>query len=106
MTTFKDRERGEENRFKHDQELMFKARNRGNKLFGLWIAEQLGLKGDEAEAYAREVVMIDFEMPGDDDILGKVKGDLVGKNKQVSDHLLTKHLEECRRMALDQIKVE
>ena len=50
--------------------------------------------------------LIDFEMPGDDDILGKVRADLLGKNKQVSDHLLTKHLEECRRMALDQIKVE
>ena len=106
MTTFKDRERGEENRFKHDQELQFKARNRGNKLFGLWIAEQLGLKGDDAESYARDVVMVDFEMPGDDDIFAKVRGDLVAKKKEVSDHLLSKHLEECRRMALEQIKVE
>jgi hypothetical protein len=106
MTTFKDRERGEENRFKHDQELMFKARNRGNKLFGLWIAEQLGLQGDAAENYARDIVMIDFEMPGDDDIFGKVRSDLLARRKEVSDHLLSKHLEECRRMALEQIKVE
>lgn len=106
MTTFKDRERGEESRFKHNQELQFKARNRGNKLFGLWIAEQLGLKGDEAENYARDVVMVDFEMPGDDDILTKVRADLAGKQKAVSDHLLNKHLAECRQMALDQIKAE
>ena len=45
MTTFDDRERQEETRFKHEQELAFKARNRGNRLFGLWIAERLGLSG-------------------------------------------------------------
>ena len=44
MTTFDDRERGEESKFKHDLELGFKIRNRRNKLFGLWIAqEHLGL---------------------------------------------------------------
>jgi hypothetical protein len=106
MTTFDDRKRGEENRYKHDQELQFKARNRGNKLFGLWIAEQLGLKGDPAEEYARNVVMVDFELPGDDDILSKVKSDLAEQSREVSDHLLTKHLAECRRMALEQIKTE
>src|SRR5262245_47127036 len=51
MTTFDDRERGEETRFKHEQELAFKARNRGNKLFGLWVAERLGLSGEAAESY-------------------------------------------------------
>lgn len=106
MTTFDERKRGEESRYKHDQELLFKARNRGNKLFGLWIAEQLGFKGDEAEAYARDVVMVDFELPGDDDILTKVRDDLAKQQREVSDHLLNKHLEECRRMALEQIKSE
>lgn len=106
MTTFDERKRGEESRYKHDQELLFKARNRGNKLFGLWIAEQLGLKGDEAETYARDVVMVDFELPGDDDILTKVRDDLAKQQREVSDHLLNKHLDECRRMALEQIKAE
>ena len=64
MTGFDDRKRYEETRFKHDQELAFKARNRGNKIFGLWIAERLGLSGDEAASYAKDVVMADFEMPG------------------------------------------
>ena len=50
MTTFDDRERQEETRFKHQQELAFKARNRGNKMFGLWVAEQLGLSGAEDRA--------------------------------------------------------
>lgn len=106
MTTFDDRERQEETRYKHDQELQFKARNRGNKLFGLWIAEQVGLQGEEAEQYARDIVMIDFQSPGDDDIMAKARADLAAKSKEMSDHLLQKRLQEFRQVALDQIRTE
>jgi hypothetical protein len=106
MTGFDDRERQEETRFKHDQELQFKARNRGNKLFGLWIAERLGLHGEAAEQYARDVVMADFETPGDDDLLRKVKADLIAKSQDMSEHLLHKHLLDCRQIAFEQIRTE
>jgi hypothetical protein len=106
MTTFDDRKRQEESRFKHDQELAFKARNRGNKLFGLWIAEQLGLSGDAAESYAKEVVIADFDAPGDDDIFKKVRADLEAKSIAISDHLLMKHLQDYRQQAAEQIKSE
>ena len=77
MTTFDDRERGEETKFKHELELGFKARNRRNKLFGLWIAQDyLGLTGEAATTYAKDVVMADFAEPGDQDMLNKVKADL------------------------------
>jgi hypothetical protein len=104
MTTFDDRERGEETRFKHEQELAFKARNRGNKLFGLWIAERLGLSGEAAESYAKDVVVADFESPGDDDIFSKVRADLKAKSIEISDHLLLKHLQEFRALATEQIR--
>jgi hypothetical protein len=103
MTTFDDRERTEETRFKHDQELQFKARNRGNRLFGVWVAEKLGLSGEAAANYARDVVMADFEAPGDDDIFTKVKADLAAKSIDMSQHLLQKHLLECREVAKQQI---
>ena len=106
MTTFDDRERQEETRFKHQQELTFKARNRGNKLFGLWIAEQLGLSGEAAENYAKDVVIADFDLPGDEDIFTKVRADLEAKSVPVSDHLLQKHLLEFRQRAAEQIKSE
>jgi hypothetical protein len=106
MTTFDDRERHEETRFKHDQELAFKARNRGNRIFGMWIAEQLGLSGDAATNYAKDVVLVDFEMPGDDDVLTKVKADLAAKSIEVSDHVLKKRLLESREVAAEQIKAE
>lgn len=106
MTTFDDRERTEETRYKHDQELTFKARNRGNRLFGLWIAEQLGLSGAQATDYAKDVVAASFESPGDESIFAKARADLGAKSIEISDHLLQKHLQEFRDVALQQIKTE
>jgi len=106
MTTFDERERTEETRYKHDQELTFKARNRGNRMFGMWVAEQLDLTGEAADSYAKDVVVADFESPGDEDILTKVRADLAAKSIEVSDHQLQKHLLEFRGVAMQQLKTE
>ena len=79
MTTFDDRERSFENKFAHDAEMQFKAEARRNKLLGLWAADLLGKTGDEAAAYARDVVKADFEEAGDEDVYRKVAGDLGDK---------------------------
>lgn len=76
MTTFNDRENAFESKFAHDSEMQFKAEARRNKLLGLWAAELMGRTGDEAAAYAREVVKSDFEEAGDEDVFRKVAGDL------------------------------
>ena len=106
MSGFDERKQKEEGRYKHDQELLFKSRNRGNKLFGLWIAEKLGLEGEAAENYAKDVVMADFDAPGDDDVFDKVRPDLAAKSITIEDDILAKHLEQCRADALQQIKAE
>jgi len=76
MTTFDEREKGQERKFQHDQELAFKAKARRNKLLGLWAAERLGLTGDAVDAYARELVAMDLQKHGDHDVIEKVAGDL------------------------------
>ena len=80
MTTFDKREEGFEKKFAHDEELRFKAMARRNKLLGLWAAGVLGKSEADAEAYAKEVVLSDFEESGDNDVLRKVVNDLAGKN--------------------------
>ena len=64
MTTFDKREEGFEKQFVHDEALKFKAVARRNRMLGLWAALKLGLSGAQAETYAKEVVMADFEEPG------------------------------------------
>ena len=63
MTSFEDREKGFERKFAHDEELKFKATARRNRLLGLWAAEQMGVTGEAAQAYAREVIKADLERP-------------------------------------------
>ncbi len=76
MTTFDDRENAFENKFAHDAELQFRVEARRNKLVGLWAAELLGKSGDDATAYAKEVVASDFEEAGHEDVVRKLAGDL------------------------------
>ncbi|MCR9148058.1 MAG: DUF1476 domain-containing protein [Rhodobacteraceae bacterium] len=76
MSTFDDRENAFENKYAHDEEMKFKAEARRNKLLGLWAAELLGKTGAEADAYAKEVILSDFEEAGDEDVVRKVAGDL------------------------------
>jgi hypothetical protein len=76
MTTFDDRESAFENKFAHDEEMKFRAEARANKLLGLWAAGLLGKSGEDADAYAREVIHADFEEAGHEDVVRKVAGDL------------------------------
>jgi hypothetical protein len=75
MPTFDDREHAFEAKFAHDADMQFRAEARRNKLLGLWIAELMGKDGDEAAAYAAEVVAADFEEAGDEDVYRKVFAD-------------------------------
>lgn len=106
MTTFDEREREAEKRFEHDEELRFKASARRNKLLGLWAAEQLGLDATEAEAYAKEVVLADFEKPGDEDVLEKVVADFEAKGVGIDAQKVRIEMDRLMPIARDQIMSE
>jgi hypothetical protein len=106
MTTFNDREKVFEDKYKHDQELQFKVEVRRNKLLGLWAAEMLDKKGDEAQAYAKEVISSDFDEPGDDDVLRKVLGDLQAAGIDFSEHRLRHKMDELLSLAKQQVMTE
>jgi hypothetical protein len=104
MSGFDKREEGFEKKFAHDEELQFKANARRNKLLGLWAAEKLGLAGAEADSYAKEVVMADFEEAGDDDVFRKVRKDFDAKAVAQSDHQIRRTMDELMAKAIEQIK--
>ena len=106
MSGFDDREKGYENKFAHDEQVMFKAAARRNKLLGLWAAELMGLSGDDAEAYAKEVVVADLEEAGDDDVFRKVRADFDAKQVDQSDHQLRRTMDELMAKAIEQIREE
>jgi hypothetical protein len=104
MTTFDKREEGFEKKYALDQEQKFKAEARRNRLLGMWVAEQLGLTGDAATAYAKEVVAADFEEAGDGDVARKVLGDLTAKGIALTEPQLRAKMDELMAAAIMQLK--
>jgi hypothetical protein len=103
-TTFDKRAEGFEKQFAHDEELRFKATARRNKLLGLWAAEKIGLSGADAEAYAKAVVMADFEEAGDDDVFRKIRKDFDDKKAAVGDQDIRSAMVDLMAQAIEQIK--
>jgi hypothetical protein len=102
MTTFDKREEGFEKKFALDAEQKFKAEARRNKLLGLWVASLLGLSGEEANAYAREVVAADFDEARD--VVHKVMNDLKNKGIEMSEEELRSKMDELMAQAIMQVK--
>ena len=94
MADFKDREKGFENKFAHDQEMMFRITARRNRLVGEWAAGLMGLTAEETDAYAKAVVQADFEEVGDDDVIRKVHGDLAAAGQDVDTDAIRAKLDE------------
>lgn len=104
MTTFDDRRHGFEAKFAHDEELRFKATSRRNRLLGMWAAEKLGRTGEDAEAYAREVVRADFEEAGDRDVFRKIRQDFDAAGVQASDQQIDQAMHDLMARAIADIE--
>ncbi|GGA56089.1 hypothetical protein GCM10011385_07090 [Nitratireductor aestuarii] len=101
MTTLKEREEAFERKFAHDEETKFKIISRRNKLLGLWAAALLN-KAD-ADAYAKEVILAEFEEAGDEDVFRKLRADFDAAGVSVSDEELRTKMVDLLRDATLQI---
>ena len=99
---FEERKTAAEAKFRHDEEFKFKVTARRNKLLGLWAARLMNIEGADAEAYAKQVVISDFDEPGDNDVLRKVLGDLQAKGRSEDETDVRRHMDSL----LDQAKAE
>lgn len=106
MSTFEQRERDFENKYKHDEQMRFKVQARRNRLLGEWAARLLGLGDEEIGGYAREVVQADFERPGDEDVLQKVYADLKAAGVDVNEHRVRHRMDELLEEAKKQVMSE
>jgi hypothetical protein len=106
MTGFDEREKGFEAKYRLDQEARFKISARRNKLLGLWAAERMGMSGASAEEYAKEVVVADFDKPGDADVLEKVLDDFTEKGLGITDTQVREQMDKLTETARQQIMKE
>ena len=106
MTGFDEREKGFEAKYRLDQEARFKISARRNKRLGLWAAERMGMSGASAEEYAKEVVVADFDKPGDADVLEKVLDDFTEKGLGITDIQVREQMDKLTETARQQIMKE
>ena len=106
METFDKRGKTFEAKYAHDQETLFKIGARRNKLLGQWMAEQLGLFGADAEAYAKAVVASDFEKPGDEDVFEKVWADVESKGVSLTEGQVREKMQDLMETAREQVTTE
>ncbi|MGY3357758.1 hypothetical protein ACVWZK_004421 [Bradyrhizobium sp. GM0.4] len=66
--------------------------------------EKLGITGDAATAYAKEVVAADFEEAGDADVLRKVMADFAAKNVAVTEQAIRAKMNELIAVAAAEVK--
>lgn len=103
MTSFDDREKGFERKFAHDEELNFKVIARRNKLLGLWAAEKLGKTADNTMAYAKDVVLADFETEGHGDVIAKVLKDFFDAGLEIGEKEIVAEMERLLAVAREEI---
>ena len=103
MADFNEREKAFEAKFKLDEELKFKATARRNRLLGHWAGEKMGFSEAECDAYAKEVIKSDFEEPGDQDIIRKVKKDFNDSSVAITEKEIEERLKQFYDKAIAEI---
>lgn len=106
MAGFDEREKSFEAKYKRDQETLFRITSRRNRLLGLWAAQQFGMPDNQALDYAKEVVLADFEEPGDEDVVRKVLADFAERGLEMNDQILRKEMIRLMDEAGRQIEAE
>lgn len=102
--SIENREKAFEASFAKDQQANFTLEARTSKLLGLWAAGKMGLTGDEAASYAKEVVAANLDEPGYSDIKAKVAKDLQAKGVSLSAAELDREVMKAESEARDQLK--
>lgn len=103
MTDMNDRQKAFEAKYALDQDVMFRIEARTAKLFGLWLAEKMGLNDDEAKLFAAEMVSSNLDEPGFEDLKRAARPKLQAHNIDLTDNELDVHLDKFLEEARVQI---
>jgi hypothetical protein len=104
MSEFDKREAAFENKFAHDEEVLFRVLAQTNLMLGLWAAEKLGKTGAEAEEYAKELVAQDVAAHVRAGVLSQIHKDFSSAGVAQSEHQIARHFDEFKALAAKNVK--
>ncbi len=70
---------------------------RRNMRIGLWAGMRLGLRDDRLSRYAREVMDADYQRPGPDDVVEKIRADFDEHGVEFADDLILMEIQRVER---------
>jgi hypothetical protein len=104
--TLDEREKAFEAKYQLDEAVAFKVKVRRARLLGLWVAELLGVEGEEAAAYGRGAVEADLISPGHALLLERLRNDLLARGKSIEADRLPEEMARLESVARDQVIAE
>lgn len=104
MTVFEDRERAFEQVFAHDEEARFRALARRNKLIGQWAATQLGLTGEKADAYVKDISESLVAKVVDENLVERLQTDFNTHSLNLPTEQIREKMAELMDIALVQVR--
>ena len=106
MAGSEDKNKAHENKFAHDSEIQFKVQARRNKLLGLWAAGKMDLSVDEAETYAKNMVVEGLREAGDENIISKLASSFSEHGLEITEAAIHTRLGELMVKARGQVLSE
>jgi hypothetical protein len=106
MAGSEDKKKAQENKYAHDSEMQFKAQARRNKLLGLWAAGRMVLPTDEAEIYAKSLVVEGLKEAGDENIIRKLADNFSENGLEIAEVEIRTQIEVLMAEARDQVLSE
>ena len=96
--------KAQENKFKHEQDLLFKAKVKRNRMLGLWAAELMELKAEDTKKYADEFVSLHLKDTGREQLHRKLLDDFSHAGVHRSDHRIERKIHDCMVQAVYDLK--
>lgn len=102
---FEKKGKAEEKKEALNQELVFKASIKRNKIVGNWIGKEiLGLSGDKLESFIDQTIDSDFEEKGDDDVISFLLKKIENISNKVSKDDIRKKMDDEFKIAYENLK--
>ena len=104
MNKFDERKKNFEKKFQIDEELKFKVEARRNKYLGEWASSLLGKTDEEKQKYIQEIIKVDMQEAGSEDVFRKIKKDFQAASITIEDLEIRNQMEKALLRAKEDFK--
>ena len=106
MDALQKLEKAQENKFLHEQNILFKAKIRRNRMLGLWAADLMDFAQSDADKYAVDIVELHLKDTGKERLNAKILNDFNQAGVDKSEHQIERQIHDFMAEAVHQVNTE